>query len=354
MSIERRIEKFDLSQFPNNSDSRAAIHFLLSNFAGDINFNSLNEAVFGEDTKPLDKEVTRKIHSLRNLVLDTLSSEREVITLSPVGPFGVDSLLTETNTLKVSHASGRNVDVVADPTIQLAVEAYRRRKKGDRLELLLGTFHRCFRLQRYTGENRDAYTSHFEMFGTLDSKKSSEGGKNFSIDKIADLIQFYVDVLGNFVDPSQIEISLGNIQIAGMLLAQTGFARSKKDRQELLDKFMDEKGLPTGRQEITVVDFNSIRDALKGSGLENAIRKLEVLSMLIKSRFPMIANKTVEFNRLNGLGNYADLVFTIYVPRVNDIVDGGTVNWVSSLTSNRREATVVSGMGTELFAKSLI
>ena len=59
-----------------------------------------------------------------------------------------------------------------------------------------------------------------------------------------------------------------------------------------------------------------------------------------------------DLGRVLGLGHYNGPVFMMHVDGVT-IVDGGSVDWVSQLTSNTKERSVVSGLGLEICARLL-
>ena len=189
MSIENRINKVDLQSEEEaiNSDYRAAIHKKFSE--ADVRPETIRQLVFEDFAAPLDSRLTEKLQHIHERILEDFPT-REMITLSPLGVTGLDRYLTKTSALKIAHITGRPADVVADPTIQLAVETFRKRRSRNEDGVRLGAIHMCARLQNYSDERLKPV---FEMFGTLDSSITSSD--EFEAGEIVNLIGVYVGLL---------------------------------------------------------------------------------------------------------------------------------------------------------------
>lgn len=339
MSIRERITNVDLNNGRVNTDYRAALHDKLSAVKPDA--SSIKTLIAQDFTRPLDARTTELLHELR-LQLLKLDSTRSYIALSPIGPFGIDALLTKTSSLKVAHVTGRSADVVADPTIQLAVEIYRQRLTGEKNDIALGTSHRCVRLQRYKDPS---FTTTFEMFATIDSTVGQD--KFYEEKRIACLIQFYSTFFENILPDADFKVSIGNIKIAEKFIHDIGDStieeRFKKLQERLPDKFNHELS-PENLYDAGTDSLSS--DLQIGNEIRSMKRVFETLPQKLQSAssFPI--------NRILGMGHYNGPVFMIHVNEVT-MVDGGSVNWISTLTSNNKERAVVSGFGIELFAKLL-
>ncbi len=346
MSIEKRIDGVDLNNSSVNTDFRAAVHKKISSSVQDYGVKRVKDLSRDEFTLPLDSDTSLFLHHIHELLVQRKGG-RDFIFLSPLGPFGLDSILAQTSALKISHTTGRPADVVADPTTQLAIEVYRRRFSGQNERVSLSTFHRCTRLQRYDDPN---YKTTFDMFGTIDSYLPNKDlGYRFSHQTIVSLVDYYLSVLNDLIPNTKFEISIGNVNIATNLLIHD--AGMKADDKELA---LSQK-LPTGlRGRLSAEDIlsdNAFLSYVDSVELKNEVSEIDKLSTLFKGR-PDIAC-TVQLDRAYGMGHYSGIVFAIYWGDV-DVVDGGEVKWLNYLTSNNKEKTVVSGFGTELLARKLV
>lgn len=342
MGIEERIKNIDLNSGEINTDYRAAIHQRYSNTP--VNINNVRRLLTESFAFSTDAQTTRTLHAIHSWMFDNFS--REIITLSPLGVYGLDQVLTSTSSLKIAHVTGKPADVVADPTVQLTGEVYRRRKVRDENELILGTFHQCTRLQHYANP---LFKPVFEMFGTVDSTlKSSKG---FGIKGIARLVSDYGRLIRFFIDDPLIEVVLGNVGIAGKVLEPY----TKEDELNL--------------QKRTDILAEAVPETLRGSIGSDAVYSQEAdvffrkygllweadnLKALVEAVRPVTQDDRllVHLNRIQGLGHYKGLVFMIHVDGVN-LADGGEVDWVDKLTANAKERTVVSGFGNTLLASKI-
>lgn len=336
MTIEKRIHSVDLNG-PVNTDWRAALHNKLSGTDSDA---SHLKTLIGQDfTLPLDPETSKILNQLRSQIFES-DPARPYVILSPIGPFGIDAFLTKTSPLKVAHVTGRTADVVADPTIQLAVEAYRQRVRGNNNDLVLGTSHRCVRLQRYKDP---AFTTAFEMFATIDC--SNNQGRFYEEVKVAQLIRFYSGFFKNIAPGANLRISLGNIKIAERLVPNADDLTSEERTIKLQENLPGEFNQELRPEEL----YNEKVDFLSGQlHIANEINSMKKVFEV----FPADLQSLTAFslNRILGLGHYNGPVFMLHLNEMT-LVDGGSVNWVSRLTANNKERAVVSGFGIELFSK---
>lgn len=337
MSIENRINKVDLNEQPVDSSYRAAIHKKFSNL--EIKPETLKAALLEDFTQPLDAAITKKLHEINERIVSVFDN-KEIIRLSPLGASGLDQYLTKTSSLKIAHVTGRNADVVADPTIQLAAEAYRRRRIRDTNDIALGTQHMCMRLQRYSSKSFKPY---FEMFSTMDSSINSSF--EFESDRMVDLISRYAQFLKVMCPDKKIEIVFSNLKITENILVN---AHEELD-YDLKQKLLDDK-LPENFRGIlpeTILNDNEFKLFIEKENIFKEI--LSIRNSIEKLKTKAGVDSSLQLNRVMGLGHYNGLVFKIDVDGA-DIVDGGSVDWVSKLTSNQKERTVVSGFGTQMLA----
>lgn len=342
MTIEDRISRVDLNSATVNTDYRAALHQKLSGVS--VNFGSVR-SLFNDDlVLPLSASVTRKLYEIQSWVFNN-SNNRELISLSPLGIFGIDQILTKTSPLKIAHIAGQPVDVVADPTIQLVAETYRRRRSKDQGNISLGAFHKCTRLQRYTDST---YKSIFEMFGTVDSR-SRDPSNEFEIDTICRLIDSYTALIEDIYPGHVIDVIFGNLGVAKKVLLRDGQQELSSNFTEKIDLVAER--LPTDLRGVLPIELLIQTDFI--ADCDKMLIKSEVAKIgRVANKLANVERRNLNFSldRIQGLGHYNGLVFMLFANGV-DLVDGGTVDWVQSLSSNTKERTVVSGMGTQLLAE---
>jgi len=337
MGIEHRTKDYVPDwKDPNTSDMRAAIHGIMSTPPP---LSRVKRWIKDTSVQPLGPELSEKILRVE-AVLTNLAGEfgRSIIVMSPVSPKGLVSSLTKTDPKKISHGTGRPVDIVSDPTIDLVTEAYRWRARGEKQPISLGTNQRCFRLQRYANEH---YKPHFSMFATLDSTSGYKRGRNFSVDAITSLAVFYSRVLRELGIEETLEFSIGHIGV-------TSKCQELAKRLDVTTLELSERKL------LDQVNFDKLKKNLSPLGIVRELRQMEKLATsLSEACLAGDVNVSLQLSRPSGVGHYNSLAFYIIMPDGKDVVDGGTVDWLSQLTSNRKEYTVVSGMGTQLLAEYL-
>jgi hypothetical protein len=334
MSIENRISKVNLNEDGLDSNYRAAVH---KKFSEDtVSPEALRQNLMEDFVEPLDAETTKNLHETHDKIFNVFS-DREIITLSSLGGHGLDSYLTETSPLKVAHLTGRNADLVADPAIQLAAEAYRRRLKRDQGEISLGAVHRCIRLQRYEDKNRK---TNFEMFATLDSKHR-DLTQSFETDKICELISRYIGLLSQYDLKEKLTVALGNIRLAPKILSEAAAIKTCPEGV-IAELPVNLRGL----QSPEILSDLTFQKYAESAGINNDLSPLIKLINILKDKTGL--DPKIQIDRLDGLGHYKSLVFQILLGK-KLIVDGGTVDWVRKLNSNNKEKTVVSGFGTQAF-----
>lgn len=345
MEIENRTAKFNLGNITLNTDFRAAVHEKFSSQTSKENSLKMMKVALREDFSiPLDSETSLKLHGIHDLLIRHMPKDSEFIFLSSLGPFGLDSTLADTSPLKVAHTTGRTADVVADPTTQMAFETYRRRIKGDRSAVSMCTFHRCTRLQRYSIPN---YKTTFDMFGTIDSA-SGQSGNRFVNNAIASLINYYTNIMTMLAPNTPLEVCLGNIKVAGKMLANNTQGKSTS-KEQLLKRALPEE--LSGRVPIDLLESDILTSFSQEKQLTDEVAVIKDLAKSLKR--DQNIRYTFQLSRASGVGHYSGSVFSILTSDGIDYVDGGEVSWISDIASNSKEKTVVSGFGTELLARTI-
>lgn len=346
--IEKRIDGVSLDSNIINSSYRASLHRKLSGV--EIPLSTIRQQLFDPLFLPVSSEISYQIHELQNYIWDNFS-DREIIQLSPVGIFGLDQHITKSSPLKIAHVASKSADIVADPVVQLTVEAMRRRLQGERNIIKLGTFQRCLRLQKYNDPSRKPI---FEMFGTLNTAINlSEQEKVLEFGK---LINKYVDFFRFFAPEEKFEVVISNMALSEYILEMFRYG---SDEQHDNDSFT-EKAVNITNYFIPEVQGNLAADVLKTSEFETYISDIGIhrfvapIRKLINNLSPRSnVSFSVRLDRAQGIGHYNGLAFMVFHDGI-DLVDGGETNWLSKLTSNSKESSFVSGCGTELYAQILL
>jgi hypothetical protein len=217
------------------------------------------------------------------------ASERfEAVELSPVAPMGTCSVVAPTHQNRVLSAL-RATEVVSDPTNVLALECALRLRAHPAVDVHLATSQRVIRAQ--PTPKLPGYGQHFRIF-VLGSGGIERKDHAFTIDTIA-------------------------LHVRAIL---AGLAR------------LEEQGYALGRRRVEIL-ASSQRQRLGD----------QLADLLDAGRAPL------EHPYCSG-----GLRYRIWVTGPDGaeipLADGGTFDWLSQLTSNRRAVFVGSGLGSQLIA----
>lgn len=341
--IEKRVIGVDLNNGEINSNYRAALHGKLSRV--EVKPDTLRSLANDDSFLPLDPRTTRALHNVHEWMFSQ-NDDREIILLSSLGVFGLDQYLTQTSPLKIAHVTGRPGDVVADPAVQLSMETFRRRRAGNGGQIRLATFHRCTRLQRYSNK---LFKPVFEMFATFDSTLNTQVS-NYHVEVISGLVDYYSRMFDHFLPGQARDVVVGNIGIADRLLGKALDDRDEsklEERAGLLSEAMPEE--LRGNLPVNSIDDNKVLDEFSAEA--GITREVASIRRVLESlrRGVVGSNLYYRLDRIQGLGHYRGSVVMMFVNGIN-LVDGGEVDWVSKLTANNKERSVVSGFGSQLLA----
>src|SRR5262245_61130338 len=200
----------------------------------------------------------------------------ESIELSPVAPLGVCSVMGRTSQNKVLSAL-RGTEVVSDPTNVMALECARRLRLNPTTVVRLATSHRCVRAQEIP--KRRGLTANFRIF-CLASAGLEQQNHAFVVEAIAEHMTVMLNALER-LEQHGFEFPERRITML-----------ATKERAELADRIVSMIGRPAAAR----------------AALDHAY--------------------------------YGGLRFQI-AARSNDgkempLIDGGALDWVAKLTSNRR------------------
>jgi len=304
-----------------------------------------------------------EIYKFALICNEAASSSFESVQTSPVAPFGLNSGLTKVSQNNIL-SSLRGLEVVSDLTSQLALECALRRKRdidqGINTAVHLTTSGHVLRLQPF--DKSKGYTQHFNLFALCSSGKHlvSEGG--FAVPVLQKHISTLLNVMSALHDEghvfSDITVKISDMQFLDQLITAMRLPRENILRNSLnddFDMFAEYK-----------VEFP--KEAEKADGLESSMfrkngltDKVRYFSFIEKGVLtPLRANNPgirfcFDFNRKSGLGYYPNLCFHIFATnlegKVVQVADGGAVDWSAKLLGNKKEAMVISGIGSELTQK---
>ena len=302
--------------------------------------------------------------SVERVALDLLPDKFNVVELSPVAPFGVNSVLTQ-NSQKKIMSTVRNLEVCADSTTALILECAHLRKKllkndSKSSQLIkLATNMRNIRLQNF--KDIPGFTSHFKAL-TLATAGRDCGSEIVEIQSCLEHLMFYIDFLNNL---HELGFKIGNINVvfSDIRITEKIIRNVDGDRKKLgllsqnpqFDLFRHFHILfPAQIQFIEEISDEFV----KKYGLAENIFFLskieeEVIKVLVR-RSPHVSF-SIDLGRIAGIGYYSDLCFKIRAHNNEDqvfpVADGGMNDWTQKLLQSRKERALASGMGTELLCQ---
>lgn len=234
---------------------------------------------------------------------EQLPDEFEVLTLSPVAPLATCSSVATVHQNKVLGAH-RNLEVVADATNVLALEASLRRKAllakdpKSQEQVHLATSHRHVRAQALAMEG---FTAHFQIQCMLSAGRD-QGNWHFEAQSLQKHLAYYLGLLSG--GPFQVEQK--QLEVALTVLAE---------------------------------GFRPI---------------LQQLKQQLQEAFPL-AKIRLAPERETGRNYYQVCCFYIYAHLDNGqsipFCDGGFTDWTQQFLSNRKERLLSSGFGSELWLR---
>jgi len=221
------------------------------------------------------------------LALETASLDFEPVTLSPVVPFGLHSVLStvpQNNVVTTTRLS----EVTADPTNALALEACVRRSGAETVRL--AAVHRVVRAQRFDGPRSFA---HFSLLGLVSAGRD-RGNDQFETHELCQ----HIERLVRFVDSAV----RGNVKVL-----VTAFSPAFASASDDVVTQLDFKG----------IDAGLFPDREHGRGYyQNIGFKL----------FVTVGGEDYE------------------------VGDGGDVGWTQELMQSRKERLIISGVGVDRVA----
>ncbi|PJA46444.1 hypothetical protein CO173_01620 [Candidatus Uhrbacteria bacterium CG_4_9_14_3_um_filter_41_35] len=287
----------------------------------------------------------------------------ESVQTSPVVPFGLNSGITKVSQNNVL-SSLRGLEVVSDLTSQLALECALRRKHdivhGINDTINLTTSGHVLRLQPFDKDR--GYTQHFNLFALCSGGRHLVSKGGFVIPALNKHISALLDVMSALHKAghifSNITVKVSDMRFLDQLITATNLPRKNILRNSLNDDFdmfaEYEVKFPKEVESADELEPTMFTE----NGLIDEVRYLSYIERSILT--PLRATYTgirfcFDFNRKSGLGYYPNLCFHIFATNkegnVVQVADGGAVDWSAKLLSNKKEAMVISGIGSELTQK---
>lgn len=322
-----------------------------------------SENRFVEPSEIDSKELIRISH----LISNSFPEECEFIELAPVLPFGSHALLTKINQ-KTILTTNRNTEVVADGVISLALEAGNRHFNNPNLNVTnLAALQRETRAQQHS---QPGFTAHFYAL-SYNSSVKTKNYELFETEYFEKHIKQYLNILETLnkqnYETAEVNVYLSNIRILDLIIKYLS---------------LDQKTIQRNTQTLGFNLFNyyniDIPAILNFEELEQFINALPEKYTFIKkplsymfrvfkqsveniknnNKFNIPVNYYFDLNRHAGIGYYQDLCVKISAKNHKNetfpLVDIGTADWITKLTSDPSIRLITGGMGTELFAKKFV
>ena len=298
----------------------------------------------------------RTINEYNRLFLECLPEKYDAIELSPITPFGGNSSFTNLSQKNIL-SSIKSSEVCSDATTSLTLEACKRRKERiknpDRImeDVNLATIKKVLRMQRFDKEK--GYLQHFGQFAAITAGRKRQ---EFEYEKIKEHIKLWVDLFrklkGEDFSLGEINVGICHIDIIEHFI-RNGFVDRKVVNANSFNDFklFEETGIKIPDK---IVDYGEFTDNQKQvyclRYLKDHIESLSRMIEELKKEYPDV-NFYIEMDRKGGLGYYVGSCFHIYSKEQDYYVplcDGGVPDWNKQLLGDKKETSVVSGIGSEL------
>jgi hypothetical protein len=285
------------------------------------------------------------------------------VEISPIAPLGANSVITNISQDKVMSTT-RGSEVVGDPTTSLILEAASRRKKYaksnnfDR-KVDLATFHRVLRMQSF--DKSKGYMQQFNLLGMASAGKDKNYQKFVAevfLEHISILLEFVNELNDSYYCFRNVTVKISSTRILENIINSLDISReeiTKNSNNESFD-FFKNYGVEIPNEVLTVDELSE--SLAEKYNLTEVISKMkyieENLLEALRMKYPDV-NVKFCFNRVAGIGYYRDYCFHIFAEndqgRNVQLSDGGSVDYVAKLVSDKKEYAVTSGIGAELVQK---
>jgi hypothetical protein len=280
----------------------------------------------------------------------------EAVELSPVGPIGANVVLgniDQNSTL----AALRNSEVLADPTVVMAIEAARRRGKLSHPAVVrLCASHRLIRMQPF---DNPGFSRHFRLFALVTAGRDG-GSLRFEADALREQLAVYLRLFQSKMFQSEIftgkpirfgavTVELADSGVVELLgLSRDELAAHVRAHNHAADTLLAGRDLPLP----AYADSPSL--LLDGPARRRLQAVHDQLVTPLRAEFPD-ATFRYHLHRLEGATYYRGLCFRVNVVDVEGLslplADGGFTDWTQRLLNNAKERLLISGVGSEAICK---
>lgn len=289
---------------------------------------------------------------------EVLQNAFNLIDLSPVCILGTNSVLADISQKTVLSAL-RDVEVVADPTTALALEAVRRKSQGSKNSdtLRLASCIRTLRLQSF--QNNPGFSNHFLALGMI-SLGQDIGHRAFEIQELLTHINGSLRVVSDLkgANLSKVTVYFSDTRILHAICKSAGVdvsAISPMSRQSGFSAF--------NHLNVTLPRYISspseIVDRAKyGTEFDRAMNEIDFFwnsaIKVLREQYPGV-EFILHLDRLAGINYYNGPCFKLRAQNgkgeVYPLVDGGRVDWATKLTGTKKDRMFSTGIGLELLEK---
>ena len=276
------------------------------------------------------------------------ASEFEAVELAPVTPLGAARVLAAAHTNHVLTAT-RGAELVADPTIPMALmAALRRRADAARSQpLRLCALQRVMRMQ----PPPPGLLPHFRIFALMTAER--RGREDQTLREHIDVYLRLFRVLGERgYRFEEVRVDVSHTAAVEHRLGAEALAAVRREVRTHQWVDPDERAARYGLLPLR----GDVQDVVGAAGLPPPVaRRLEriaadVIAPLAAS-YPW-AQLRLDLTRLEGIGYYEGPCLRIEArppgERSFSLVDGGFLGWTAALLSDRRERLLSTGIGTDL------
>jgi hypothetical protein len=273
----------------------------------------------------------------------------EAVELSPVGPIGANVVLgniDQNSTL----AALRNTEVMADPTVVMAIESTRRRHKSGEVVRLL-TSHRLIRMQPF---DNPGFSRHFRLFALTTAGRDT-GSLRFEVEALREQLAVYLRLFQSKMFPTKIfrfgavTVELADTGVVDLLgIGRDELAARVRAHNHAADQLLAGRTLPLPAH------ADSPSEIPDGPARRRLQAAHDHVVGPLRAEFPDAAFR-YHLHRLEGATYYRGLCFRVNVVDSEGLclplADGGFTDWTQRLANNAKERLLISGAGSEAICK---
>lgn len=303
----------------------------------------------------------RDLHWVEGVIMKS-SEDIDFVELSPLQPFGINSVLAGTNQKNVVSALRRS-EVNADATTALFRVALNKfLESPDKEDIRVASNTRTVRAQTFDPGTK--FLPHFKVFGevTVGTQSSDYGLRE--VEALVRHLGTEVDIMEKLAVSEKSEIKDTKISIGNLVffhdLAEQGRINTEDARRNTANSsYSLVQANVLDIPEYMPLDSPTLEKDLKDFGLKRGLKILAKLRAALQEQRPdLFARTNLHLGRIAGTGYYRHVCYKMTATNYNEltipIADGGTTDWATKCTSNKQLFSVSSGIGTELVAQHLI